>query len=316
MLFVWYMFLYLIVKLKGLKMEQKCYGSLGTTAQNVCYVNDAFESYQDVATSNDTGDKTSAVTVNTRLPNQTTAYVDSFILELKKAIDNSDTNLIHRKVKENPNITSHISPVFSSSENSKTMLLYAISQNKIEVVKELIATGVDVNVIGGNHITAVYQASMLKDTSILKLILKKSSLHINTSPGSSNWTPLYRAVDLGNLDAVKLLISYGADVNVCTIHSFMSSYGETPLARAVSIADANIVEYLLENQADVNKGTIGTIGKKTVVESMCFYENMFNDAKSKFNPRELKEKQYFILAALEKHGAKINKNIINTIMGD
>jgi hypothetical protein len=311
------MFLYLIVKLKGLKMEQKCYGSLGTTAQNVCYVNDAFESYQDVATSNDTGDKTSAVTVNTRLPNQTTAYVDSFILELKKAIDNSDTNLIHRKVKENPNITSHISPVFSSSANSETMLLYAISQNKIEVVKELMASGADVDaIVGGYKLTAVCQASRLKDTSILEMILKKSSLHINTSPGSNNWTPLYHAVELGNLDTVKLLVSYGADVNVYTNHSFISFYGETPLARAVSIADVNIVEYLLENQADVNKGTIGTIGKKTVVESMCFYENMFNDAKSKFNPRELKEKQYFILAALEKHGAKINKKVMHTIMGD
>jgi ankyrin repeat protein len=312
------MFLYLIVNLKGFKMlaaNVKNYGSTQSTGiENRGYVNHAFDFSQDVATSNGRDIKTSAVTENAKLAKQAIDNVDPLILELRKAIDNNDINLIKRKVKENPKVINQISPDFCRNRTNATLLIYAIDQNRLEVVKELIASGADVDaVVGKKKITAIYEAALLKDTSILELLLKKSSMHINTC-STSGWYPLHCAVKAGNLDAIKLLISYGADTNVYTRYSIWNmTFGETPLSYAVSRGYVKIVECLLENQADVNKGTISVTRKRTVVQAMCCDKDFFVHADLVIP--NLKETKYEMLAVLVIYGAKLDQGTINTIMG-
>lgn len=63
-------------------------------------------------------------------------------------------------------------------------------------------------------------------------------------------TPLQFAADLGNLDAVKLLVEHGADINEGPGYQ----YGRTALQAAVSSDDSDmeVVEFLLRRGADVN----------------------------------------------------------------
>jgi ankyrin repeat protein len=61
--------------------------------------------------------------------------------------------------------------------------------------------------------------------------------------------PLIGAVQAGTLKSVKLLVKYGADVNVS------SKYGETPLQAAVSTGSADIAAFLLASHADPNAAT-------------------------------------------------------------
>jgi ankyrin repeat protein len=186
-----------------------------------------------------------------------------------------------------------------------------VEKENLDAVKLLVEYGADIDAVGPKKKTAISMAS-LKDTSILEFLLKKSSRHINTCD-TSGWYPLHFAVKTGNLDAIKLLISYGADINVYTSYRrWYMAFGETPLAYAVSMAHVRIVEYLLENQADVNKGTIDSSGKKTVIQAMCYYKKFFNHAD--FGIHKLKEKKYEMIALLGRYGAEINQDTIKTIM--
>lgn len=60
---------------------------------------------------------------------------------------------------------------------------------------------------------------------------------------SSN-TLLQGAVDIENIDMIKLLIKYKSDINQC------NKYGITPLMKAVSNKSYDIIKLLIDNKAD------------------------------------------------------------------
>ena len=51
------------------------------------------------------------------------------------------------------------------------------------------------------------------DQSFLEFLLKKNVLNIN-SKNINEETPLHKAARLGNIEAAKLLIQYGADIGI------------------------------------------------------------------------------------------------------
>ena len=65
----------------------------------------------------------------------------------------------------------------------------------------------------------------------------------------NNDTPLHNATHRGRLDLVRLLVEYGADMDIA------NNRGETPLRMAVDSVGGNLdsLRYLLEQGADVNK---------------------------------------------------------------
>lgn len=56
-----------------------------------------------------------------------------------------------------------------------------------------------------------------------------------------NETPLYRAVEAGQVDAVRALLDLGSDVNV------LNSYGQMVLHRAAEEGHPNVIRILLDH---------------------------------------------------------------------
>jgi ankyrin repeat protein len=90
----------------------------------------------------------------------------------------------------------------------------------------------------------VFDMLAKNDITNLKLVLKKNPKSINAAD-KYGWTPLHYAIDKGNIEIAKFLISKGAQVNV------PDAKGTTPLHCAVEIARRELVILLLDNGADI-----------------------------------------------------------------
>lgn len=84
----------------------------------------------------------------------------------------------------------------------------------------------------------------IKSVPVLNLLMKKKAIN---KEGFHDETPIYTAIQTGNLDLVKKMIDMGAKLDVKT-----SDFWETPLMVAVQSGKADIVELLLNNGAGVN----------------------------------------------------------------
>lgn len=83
-----------------------------------------------------------------------------------------------------------------------------------QVVRVLLNNGADPNIIGQTGDTALEDASLKGFDSIATLLLDHGALinHLNTDSGA---TALYAAASFGKADVVKLLLSRGANPNLC-----------------------------------------------------------------------------------------------------
>ena len=81
-----------------------------------------------------------------------------------------------------------------------------------------------------------------RSSEIEKLL--QSNVNVNARD-RNNQTPLHRAAQNGNLQAVKLLVQYGADVNA-------SDLIRTPLHYAIMGKHAEMVSFLVDHGVDVN----------------------------------------------------------------
>src|SRR5438309_9910301 len=90
----------------------------------------------------------------------------------------------------------------------------------------------------------------LQETSVLKLLLDAKA-DVN-APLVRGETPLMSVADKGNIEAVRLLLDRGADVNVRE-----SKGGQSALMWAVAGRHAEIVKLLVERGADVRARSKG-----------------------------------------------------------
>jgi ankyrin repeat protein/beta-lactamase regulating signal transducer with metallopeptidase domain len=129
-----------------------------------------------------------------------------------------------------------------------TALHAAVNGGNKDVVEFLISKGAKVDARDTFRLTPLYYAALHSYEDIGDLLLDKGS-DINADDGG--WTLLYDAIlydyygDKGK-DAIKLLISKGANVNI------KDSAGCTPLHYAIWMGYGDIVETLINNGADVN----------------------------------------------------------------
>lgn len=141
--------------------------------------------------------------------------------------------------------------------NKEDQLVEAIKGGAVELVKELIAQGADVNAKhedkeGYSNRTPLMYAAMGGHLEIVKLLLAAGADHkakdrfIMPSEGGGE-TPLHHAIDGKHYEIVQVLIKAGAKVNA-------KSGSETILMAAVSKGDAKMVQVLLENGADPSAG--------------------------------------------------------------
>lgn len=111
---------------------------------------------------------------------------------------------------------------FGMGHTSKSPLMYAVLQNRPDMVKRCLALGADTE--------ARYSVEYF---------------------GESQATPLHEAVKLGNLQIVQLLVQGGADLESRLYRDVQYCVpGYTPLMRAVELGFTDIARYLLEQGAD------------------------------------------------------------------
>ena len=129
----------------------------------------------------------------------------------------------------------------------KSDLFSAVKRGELETVKQLLDSGLSVNIRDDEGDTPLFVAAENGFLEIVKLLLDKG-----TNPDiSDNYDdlPINRAAVAGHLDIVKLFVEHGA-----LYHS--PGIGLNPLANAATNGQLPVVKYLIEEKAvPVNDST-------------------------------------------------------------
>lgn len=127
-----------------------------------------------------------------------------------------------------------------------TTVVDAAAQGDTVVLQDLLRGGADVNQTHGDGMTALHWAAELGDTEAVRmLIYAGASLTAGTRIGS--YTPLHIASRLGHAEIVEALLAAGADAEIATSNS-----GVQPLHLAAASPSADALRLLLAAGADVN----------------------------------------------------------------
>ena len=156
--------------------------------------------------------------------------------------------------------------------NPNNLLAKAIWLNRIELIKDLIIEGADINadlIEEGEDFTqyelysyvssALMEAVKASNADIVTILLDAGAdidarMILGGPGGSLSRSPLIQAVESGNIEISELLISRGADLE-STEMNFGGGTGKqeiTPLSVAVTVDNRQMVEILLSAGADVN----------------------------------------------------------------
>lgn len=138
--------------------------------------------------------------------------------------------------------------------DAATVLAWAADNGHIDIVKLLIAKGVDVNARDrdGRGNSALICAVWSVDVPIVRLLLKHGA---DANVGNSNWTPLMTAAwAMGSsrrskkdvLTILKLLLAKGAKVNA------RDGAGQTALSLAAAVGDVAMLKVLLRAGAYIH----------------------------------------------------------------
>lgn len=129
-----------------------------------------------------------------------------------------------------------------------TPLMAASAKGNLDIVKFLVDHGADINKVTKYNMTAIKFAAggenKKKNASVVNYLLIKGA-KIEQTPRSM--TALMKASGIGNLDAVKSLLTYGANVNA------QQWQGYTALILATMFGHKDTVKLLLEHGADINQ---------------------------------------------------------------
>jgi len=175
-------------------------------------------------------------------------------------------------------------------EWQQTLLLYAVEERNIEMVKYLVESGADIDMEGMYRDTPLTNAVSFGDIDMVKCLVDlgaevdiEDHLVLALDHFGGPWTPIVNYfLDHGadpnyildntqtllhftaycddeNIEHVKCLVEHGADVNAVDDH------GRTPLFHAAGNGYVQIVKYLLENGAD--KDICNNDGKTAAVHA-------------------------------------------------
>jgi uncharacterized protein len=126
-----------------------------------------------------------------------------------------------------------------------TPLLWAAYQDDVEMVAALLAAGADPEAANDFGLTPLLQASRYGDAALIDTLLSGGASVTNASPNGE--TPLMAAARAGSLPAVALLLEHGSNPNAT--ESLMS---ETALMWAAAEGHLDVVDALLNAGADPN----------------------------------------------------------------
>ncbi|MDQ7046347.1 MAG: ankyrin repeat domain-containing protein [Sulfurovum sp.] len=125
-----------------------------------------------------------------------------------------------------------------------TKLEQALLYKDNSKIKKLIRQGYDISNI---NLNAVFHLN----TDIIILLIEHNYKNINIE-NNENWTPLFLAIQKGNIKIIEELLKYGANINYeVNLKPLIGVY--TPLKYALLQKDWNIIELLIKKGADVKE---------------------------------------------------------------
>lgn len=138
-------------------------------------------------------------------------------------------------------LTSPVQAQFSQTWD----MLKAVDEGELNEARQLILNGANPNARGEEGYPALMMAGEARNMAMFKMLLENGA-RVDGRSEKRNETTLMRRAEVGDVEAVKILIEYGADVNV------QDRGGETPLMKATRSRKTRIVRELLEAGADMN----------------------------------------------------------------
>lgn len=134
--------------------------------------------------------------------------------------------------------------VNARSSDGSTALLWLAHWNDLDTAALLLSAGADANAANDFGMTPLSQACTNSSGPFVRALLK-SSANPNTAIGTGE-TPLMTCARTGNVDAVKILVEYGASVNAKE-----PNQGQTALMWAAAERHTDVVKALVEAHADL-----------------------------------------------------------------
>ncbi len=138
--------------------------------------------------------------------------------------------------------------------NNQSPLLWASSEGHVEIAEYLLKKGANLEFAtttprpthSANGRTALYWATTKGHHKMVNLLAKAGAI-TTTALGDKQFQPIHKAVFLGKLDLVRVLIEHNPD-----LLEEMDIDGHTPLYLAVGRGRADITDYLISKGANVN----------------------------------------------------------------
>jgi ankyrin repeat protein len=121
----------------------------------------------------------------------------------------------------------------------------AAARGDREAVKSLLKQAADVNAAQGDGMTALHWASMNGDLELAQMLIFAGA-NVRATTRLGTYTPLYLASQQGHAGIIQALVKAGGDVKAGTPN------GTTPLMVAATSGDVDAVRVLVDNGADVN----------------------------------------------------------------
>ena len=131
------------------------------------------------------------------------------------------------------------------SDDGWTALHASAVRGHAEVVAILLGAGADVDACDDSGITPLWNAAGPSPSKAAIRLLLEAGADPNAKDAQFGWTPLIRAVDAGNLDAVELLLAAGASASP-------HADGWTLLMDAAERGSVSIAQALIGAGVDVN----------------------------------------------------------------
>ena len=180
-----------------------------------------------------------------------------------------------RRVKWNPDLSVNINQVYKSG---KTPLVTAITCDDEESLQQVLHSGADLEYRGPDGISPLMHAVSRGHEKIAGVLLSRGAQVDSTT---AEWTPLHKAVELGDVNMMRLLINSHADVEAKAPKKYIirkdpkarrkstdldsseddhsedsgAGHGWTPLLRACLGGKETVIRLLLDSGADIEART-------------------------------------------------------------